>query len=581
MTGNGETAVVWQFLAKADMARTGSAGMPRAGRAGSTLAHVAKKALTGAAGLLIAALSVTIEPAMAPIMAQAQVPHLTPQIPELGGTLHFAVVTEPPHYDCHGTTNFGISHTVFPHYSRLLKYDGDWRSSRIVGDLAETWTVSADGLAYTFKLLSGVSFHDGSTLTAHDVKATFERIVNPPEGVLSARQMFYRDIRAIETPDDATIIFRLDQANSSMLDAFASPWTCVYSAARLQEDPRFPETTIMGTGPFVFSRHIKGQSLESKRFDRYFRQGLPYLDGFKAHYVKPGTLVPGLTAGQFDIEFRGLSPIERDQVNERLKDDAVTREGPWNTALTITFNTRRPPYDDLRVRQALTMAIDRWGGAEALSKVSLLKHAGGFMRPGTDFALPESELIKMPGFGRDIDRSRTEASRLLTEAGFPRLKIVLLNRDTGQPYGPAGAFVVDQWKRAGLLVEQRQLDPSQYYDAISQGDFDAAIDLVSDFSDEPNSFYIRLLSRGRSPVSFAGHGDTMIDELFDLQKRALDRNERRRLVHAFETRALRQAFNVPLLWWQRIVVHHKKVKGWRLFASHHLGQDLAEVWLDQ
>ena len=78
-------------------------------------------------------------------------------MPKPGGTLQFAVVTEPPNYDCHGNTNFGVSHTIFPHYSRLLKFDGDWRSTRIVGDLAETWTISADGLVYTFKLLPASS----------------------------------------------------------------------------------------------------------------------------------------------------------------------------------------------------------------------------------------------------------------------------------------------------------------------------------------------------------------------------------------------------------------------------------------
>lgn len=533
-------------------------------------------ASAGATGLALAALFHGFE------TAHAQAPHPPAQtIAKHGGILQFAAVTEPPNYDCHGTTNFGISHTVFPHYSRLLRYDGDWRTARIVGDLAETWTVSADGLVYTFKLLPGVTFHDGSTLTSADVKATFERIVAPPEGVLSARQSLYRDIKAIDTPDAATIVFRLEQPNGSMLDAFASPWTCVYSAARLRENPRFPETGIMGTGPFVFVQHIKGQSLESKRFEGYFRQGLPYLDGFKAHYVKSGTLVQGLTGGQFDIEFRGLSPPERDQATERLKEAAVVLEGPWSTALTITFNVRRKPFDDLRVRQALTMAIDRWGNAEALGKTSLLRHVGGFTRPGSDFALPETELVRLPGFARDIDAARTEAAGMMAAAGAPRLKIVLLNRDTGQPYQPAGAFVADQWQRIGVETEQRALDARQYYDAISQGDYDAAIDLVSDFTDEPNLFYIRLLSHGRSPISFSGHTDSMLDDLFDQQKRALDRSERRRLVYAFESRALRQAYNVPLLWWQRIVVHHRKIKGWRLYASHLLGQDLAEVWLDQ
>lgn len=503
------------------------------------------------------------------------------QMPKIGGTLQFAVVTEPPNYDCHGNTNFGISHTIFPHYSRLMRYEGDWKKTRIVGDLAETWTISADGLAYTFKLLSGVKFHDGSAMTSADVKASYERIIAPPAGVLSARQALYADVKAVETPDANTVVFRLEKPNGSMLDAFASPWNCIYSAAKLKDNAKYPETQIMGTGPFVFATHIKGQSLESKKFDGYFRQGLPYLDGFRAFYVKSAALALGLSSGQFDIEFRGLSPAERDQVTDRLKTNAVTLEGPWSTALTLTFNAKRKPFDDARVRQALTLAIDRWGGAAALSKISLLKHVGGFTRPGSEFALPEEELVKLPGFARDIEKSRDEARRLLKDAGVTLPKIVLLNRDTGQPYIPAGVFVMDQWKRIGLETEHKLIDAKAYYDALGRGDFDAAIDFVSDFSDEPNLFYIRLLTSGKSPVSYAQHADIGIDALFESQQRALEVSDRRRIAHDFERYTLTQAYNVPILWWQRIVVHHKKIQGWSLFSSHHLGQDLAEVWLDQ
>ena len=533
--------------------------------------HVKSSLADGRAGAVAACLmllGMSSEPARA-------------QMPKAGGTLQFAVVTEPPNYDCHGNTNFGVSHTIFPHYSRLLKFDGDFRSARIIGDLAETWTISADGLVYTFKLLPGVKFHDGSAMTSDDIKATYERIIKPQQGILSARQALYQDVKSIETPDAATIVFRLEKSNGSMLDAFASPWNCVYSAAKLRDNSRYPETNILGTGPFVFVNHVKGQSLESKRFDGYFRQGLPYLDSFKAFYVKSSALTPGLQSGQFDIEFRGLSPAERDQVTDRLKDNAVTLEGPWSTALTITFNTQRKPFDDVRVRQALTMAIDRWAGSEALSKISLLKHVGGFTRPGSAFALPEADLVTLPGFSKDIEKARADAKKLLAEAGVVMPRIALLNRDTGQPYIPAGVFVMDQWKRIGVDSEHKLLDAKVYYDAIGRGDFDAAIDFVSDFSDEPNLFYIRLLSHGQSPVAYARHGDTMIDALFEQQQRALDAGQRRNLAHDLERRALTQAYTVPLLWWQRIVVHHKKIKGWRLYSSHHLGQDLAEVWLDQ
>lgn len=503
------------------------------------------------------------------------------QTPKKGGVLQYAVTTEPPNYDCHGNTNYGVSQAIFPHYSRLLKHDGDWRNLKIIGDLADTWDISPDGRRFTFKLHPGILFHDGSPLTSVDVRASYERMMKPPPGVLSARQALFSDIVGIETPDPQTIVFALSAANAGMLDSLASPWNCIYSAAKLQADPRFPETNVMGSGAFTFVGHVKGQSWEGKRFDRYFKSGSPLLDGYKAYFIKGSALATGLAGGQFDIEFRGVTPAERDRLLEQMKDKAVLAEGPWSTSLIITLNNKRKPFDDQRVRQALTHAIDRWGGSAAIAKISLMKHVGGFLKPGYGLALPTSELEKLPGFWRDIEKAREEARRLLKEAGVASLKLVLLNRDTPQPYTPTGVFVIDQWRRIGIEVEHRQIDPKAYYEAISRGDFDAAIDFVSDFSDDPNLHYIRLLSHGQSPVSYAQHGDKALDELFEKQKRASSVEQRRGFTHDFERTALTGAYNLPLFWWQRIIVHHKKIRGWQLMPSHHLGLDHTQIWLDE
>ncbi|HEX6611287.1 MAG TPA: ABC transporter substrate-binding protein, partial [Hyphomicrobiaceae bacterium] len=305
------------------------------------------------------------------------------QTPKKGGIMNIAVVAEPPNYDCHGSTTFGLAHPVFPHYSTLIRYAGDWKSMKIESDAAESWTVSPDGLTFTFKLRKDVKFHDGSPMTSADVKATYERIKNPPTGVVSARRALYEDITSIDTPDDQTVIFKIKAPNASMLDGFASPWNCIYSAAKLKENPRYPETNIMGTGPFAFIEHVKGSSWEGKRFDGYFRQGKPYLDGFKMFFVKSSALATGLIGGQFDIELRGLTPGERDQImGGAKKDDFVVLEGPWSASLMLTLNAKKKPFDDVRVRQALLLALDRWGGAPAMAKISLMKYVGGFTRPG-------------------------------------------------------------------------------------------------------------------------------------------------------------------------------------------------------
>jgi len=302
------------------------------------------------------------------------------ETPRRGGTLSFAVVAEPPNYDCHANTSFAFVHPIAPHYSTLLRFDGK-NYPKIIGDLAKSWTVSPDGLTYTFKLHDGVKFHDGSALTSADVKASYERISNPPPGVVSVRKAWYADIGEIATPDATTVVFKLKAPNASMLTSFASPFDCIYSAAKLKQNPRYPETEIMGSGPFTFVKYEKGSYWEGKRFENYFRKGLPYLDGYKAFFVKSNGVVPGILGGQFDAEFRGRNPNERDQLLARMKNDLTVNEGPWVGSLMIVFNTKRKPFDDIRVRQALSMAIDRWGGASSLSKISILKYVGDSFGP--------------------------------------------------------------------------------------------------------------------------------------------------------------------------------------------------------
>ena len=149
------------------------------------------------------------------------------QAPRPGGELTFAVAETPPSFDGHRETTFAMLHPVAPHYSTLLRFDPE-NYPKIVGDVAESWTVSRDGLTYTFKIRRGIKFHDGSPLTARDVKATYDRIIFPPEGVASARKVLHAMVDKMEAPDDTTVVFRLKYPAASMLANLASPWNFIY-----------------------------------------------------------------------------------------------------------------------------------------------------------------------------------------------------------------------------------------------------------------------------------------------------------------------------------------------------------------
>lgn len=503
------------------------------------------------------------------------------QTPRNGGLLKFAVGAEPPNYDCHANSSFAFIHPVRPHYNTLLKFDTA-KYPAIKGDLAESWTVAKDGLTYTFKVRKGVKFHDGTNFSSEDIKATYDRIRKPPTGVLSLREAAYADIASIETPDPATVVFKLSKPNASMLANFASPWDCVYSAARLKKDPKFPERNIMGTGPFTFDEHVAGSHWRGRKFKDYFDKGKPHLEGFLAIFVAGAPMVNALSAGEVLAEFRGHSPADRDRIVKALGDKAVVQETPWVCSLVVTFNTKKKPFDDARVRRALSLAIDRWGGAQALSKIALVRHVGGLLRPGYEFAASEKDLLTYPGFAKDINASRAQAKKLLQEAGQPNLTFTLTNRNVAMPYTPVGIFLIDQWRQIGLNVKHDQLETKLYL-AAQQRDkptFDAALDFNCDFMDEPNLQLLKYLSHDRSSINYAQQTDRTLDALFDKQSGELDKKKRYALLRDFEKRALDEAYTIPTIWWHRIIVTNKALKGWNITPSHYVGQDLADVWLE-
>jgi len=137
-------------------------------------------------------------------------PAIAQDKPRSGGELVFVVPSSPPSYDAHREETFGTIHPIAPHYNTLLRTDPtDKSGTKVVGDLAESWTVSKDGRTYTFKLRRGVKFHDGAEITSKDAKASYDKIIFPPAGVASNRKGEYGDVEAVQAPDPYTVVFRI------------------------------------------------------------------------------------------------------------------------------------------------------------------------------------------------------------------------------------------------------------------------------------------------------------------------------------------------------------------------------------
>jgi peptide/nickel transport system substrate-binding protein len=522
------------------------------------------------------AMIATVAAALAPAAAQDK--------PRYGGELLFAVPSEPPSYDAHREETFGIIHPMAPHYNTLLRVDpNDKTGTKPAADLAESWTVSKDGRTYTFKLRRGVKFHDGSEMTSKDVKASYDKIIFPPAGVASDRQGQYVVVEAVQAPDPYTVVFRLKWPSASFLASVASPWNWIYKADILAKDMRWYETHVMGTGPFLFVEHQKGSHWVGKKNPNYWDKGKPYLDGYRAIFIKDSAAqVAAVRAERAHIQFRGFSPAERDSLVAALGPKITVQESPWDCALLVAINHEKKPFDDKRVRRALTLALDRYQGSQALSKIAIVKEVAGVQVPGTPYATPPAELEKLAGYSRDIAKSRAEAKQLLKEAGVPDgFSFTFKNRGIPMPYEPVGVWLIDQWRQIGLNVKQEVVEAAAYYGQVLRpGNFEVAMDFQCGYIVEPDLDLYKFQSTERSPANYSRYTDKVLDELFIKQGRASDMEERKRYVREFEKRLLDEEVHyLYTLQCNRIIPHSSKVRNWTITPSHYLNDQLDAVWL--
>ncbi len=510
-------------------------------------------------------------------------PALAQETPRAGGELIFVVPAEPASLDGHREGTFALIQPAAPHYNTLLRTDpSDRLGTKVVGDLAESWTITDGGRLYTLKLRRGVRFHDGSELTSRDVKASYDKIINPPAGVASFRKGQYTDVESIETPDPLTVTFRLKWPSASFLIALASPFNWIYKADILARDPRWYENNVMGTGPFTFVEYVRGSHWVGRKNPNYWDRGKPYLDSYRALFIKDAAAqVAAVRAGRAHVQFRGVTPPERDTLVSALGSRVVVQESPWDCVLLVAGNHEKKPWDDKRVRRALTLALDRHQASPALSRIAIVKLVSGVQVPGTPYATPPAELEKLAGYGRDIEKSRAEARRLLREAGVPDgYSFSLKNRGVPMPYEPIGIWLVDQWKRVGLNARHEFLEATKWTNDLRGGDFEVTIDTQCGYAVEPDLDLAKFQSRTISHNNYARYTDPVLDDLYARQSRTTDPDERRRLVRDFERRLLdEEAHYLYTLQYHRIVVHSAKLKGWTITPSHFLNQQLDGVWL--
>lgn len=508
-------------------------------------------------------------------------------MPKKGGVLNFVVGSKIPSFDGHIEGTFGMIHPIRPFYSLLIRVNPENPSSPtdFVCDVCEGDVPKGEdgGKKYTFKIRKDIKFHDGTPMTAHDVVATHKKVIFPPKGIASARKAFYKMVESVEATDDYTVVFKLKFPSGAFMPAIASPFNFIYSKKDLETHGfTWHQKNINGTGAFQFVQHQPGSFVEGKRYDGYHLKGQPYLDGYKAISApKMALRLQAIRGDRAGIEFRGFPPKARDDLKKALGDKITVQESDWNCVLLFTPNQKQKRFQDPRVRRALSLAVDRWGGSKYLSQIAIVKTPGGVVFPNHPLAANKDELVKLAGYGTDIEANRKEAKRLLKEAGQEGMEFVLNNRGVDQPYKVVGTWLIDQWRKVGLKVTQ-QVNPSPvFYNILrKKKSFDVSIDFNCQSVINPIADVTKFL--GSAGNNYGSYDDKELEAIYDKLLKAGSEEEQRKLMRAYEKRAIDEQAHLGItLWWYKINPHRSYVKGWKIAPSHYLNQHLDNVWLDK
>ncbi|MGE0543751.1 MAG: ABC transporter substrate-binding protein [Dehalococcoidia bacterium] len=497
--------------------------------------------------------------------------------PVRGGQLNFMLGGDPPNLDMHANSTYLVNMSMAPIYNNLVQFDPDQAQEKpdtIIGDLAKSWELSGDGLTYTFKLNEGVTFHDDKAFTSADVKATIERVANPPSGVVSPRQDSLTVVSGIETPDTSTVVVKLKQPAPSLLTILSQGWMSIYAAEDIKNGFDF-NTKTNGTGPFKLKEYLRGNRVVMEPNPSYFVQGQPYLAGMTAFIIpNAGSRVSSFQSGQ--VNFTSLlTKSDLTSLEAVLKDRMVVERLNGYGFNTINFG-HRDPWRDERVRRAISLAMNRQESIDLLYEGE--GTLGGYMPGGGSWALSASDLQALPGYASYSDKTVAEAKQLLSAAGVQSgLETTILTR-RGKSYEDLSIFIKDNLTKVGIEAKPQVLEDAAAYDALNERAFDLAPWAHAIALDDPDAVFAEFYL-SESPRNYSGLGSKEVDDLFAKQSQTLDQQARATLVQEMQKKALPLYGKVILAWAERRWTWWNKVENYTAHVGLYNNNRHAATWV--
>jgi peptide/nickel transport system substrate-binding protein len=520
-----------------------------------------------------------------PATAQPPAPALREGKP--GGVLR-AVLREdlPQGFAIHEAATNSVTWPAMPCYSNLVIYDQTKRLGRmdtIVGELAEKWSWQDNYRNLVLFLRRDVKWHDGQPFTSKDVKFTFDVVREasdaPAKLRINPRKEWYANVDAIEAPDPYTVVFRLKRPQPSLVAMLASGYSPVIPAHVPLAEHR---ARCVGTGPFKFKEWKRGQSVELVRNPDYFVKGRPYLDAVRyTVIVERGTRVAALQANQIDLAYPGETTLSIAEQLQKAVPTMVLTETASNVSENLLLNTKKPPFDDVKVRRALSFAIDRRTYTQTVHRGAAVIGASLAPKPWGVWGLLDKDLGQLPGYGGAAP-GRAQARKLLAEAGFGPsnpLKVELVTRAIAIYLDFAG-FVVSDLKQVGVEATLKQIDTAQWHPMVSRREFQIGANLTGLGVDDPDANFYENYACG-SPRNYGDYCNEEVGRLIDQQSQEIDAQKRLTLVWQIQKKLEEDAARPTMGWRTDRFAHYPYVKNLILNQVTYNCCRLQEVWLDK
>ncbi len=501
-----------------------------------------------------------------------------------GGVLRVTHRDSPGNLSVHEMGTVSVIMPMMGVFNNLVVYDQHTARNgleTIVPELATSWDWSGDGTQLTFKLRDGVNWHDGKPFTAEDVKCTWDLLAGKAKDAfkINTRKGWYTNVKEVTTNGPQEAIFHLKQPQPALLALLASGFTPVYPCHVSQRDMR---QAPIGTGPFKFKEFLANQSISVVRNPHYWKPGLPYLDGVEYTIIpNRSTAMLAFLAGKFDMIFPFEVSIPLLKEIKSQMPQAVCEITPTNTAPNVLMNPI-PPFDNLDIRRAVAMALDRKAFIDILTEGQ--GDIGTAMQPLPEgrWGMPVEMRAQLPGYDPDVAKSREAARAIMRAHGFgpdKRLAVKLSTRNLAVYRDPA-VILISQLKEIYIDGELEPIETANWVPKLIRRDYQMALSIVGNGVDDPDQGFPENYACGSR--TYMDYCNPELDRLIAAQSAERDQEKRKQLVWEIDRRLTADAVRPVLFYIKSGTCKRPEVKNMTIMVNSTFnGWRMEDVWLDR